>query len=159
MSGRSRQNGVFITLEGGEGAGKSTQARLLRSWLNAMGIGVVLTREPGGSPNSECLRDLLLASPDTPLREMMIPDSLRLHVTDGLEVLSEFFDDHSFIGVPVVDEGQQLRGVLHRRAVQEAEEQHGFQHHADGRRQVQHGLQLLAPHDQRSQQQGHDGDG
>ena len=61
MSGHSGPNGVFITLEGGEGAGKSTQARLLQSWLGDMGIEVVLTREPGGSPNAECLRDLLLS--------------------------------------------------------------------------------------------------
>ena len=61
MSGRSGRDGVFITLEGGEGAGKSTQARLLQSWLNDRDIEVVLTREPGGSANAECLRDLLLA--------------------------------------------------------------------------------------------------
>jgi dTMP kinase len=52
--------GLFITLEGGEGAGKSTQARRLKSWLAGFGIDVVLTREPGGSPNAECLRDMLL---------------------------------------------------------------------------------------------------
>jgi len=60
VSGRSGQDGVFITLEGGEGAGKSTQARLLQSWLGDMGLNVMLTREPGGSPNAESLRDLLL---------------------------------------------------------------------------------------------------
>ena len=54
------RSGRFITLEGGEGAGKSTQAHLLQSWLAGRGIKTVLTREPGGSPNAECLRDLLL---------------------------------------------------------------------------------------------------
>ncbi len=52
--------GIFITLEGGEGAGKSTQARLMQSWLAGEGCEVVLTREPGGSPHAECLRELLL---------------------------------------------------------------------------------------------------
>ncbi|MBV8574182.1 MAG: dTMP kinase [Acetobacteraceae bacterium] len=53
--------GVFITLEGGEGAGKSTQARLLTEHLAGRGIDVLLTREPGGSPGSERLRSLLLS--------------------------------------------------------------------------------------------------
>jgi dTMP kinase len=53
--------GVFITLEGGEGAGKSTQARLLAEHLAGRGIDVLLTREPGGSPGSERLRSLLLS--------------------------------------------------------------------------------------------------
>ena len=52
---------MFITLEGGEGAGKSTQARLLADALVASGIPAVLTREPGGSPGAEVLRGLLLS--------------------------------------------------------------------------------------------------
>jgi dTMP kinase len=50
----------FITLEGGEGAGKTTQARLLADALTARGIEVVRTREPGGAPGAERLRELLL---------------------------------------------------------------------------------------------------
>ncbi len=53
--------GKFITLEGVEGAGKSTQARLLRERLEQKGHKVVLTREPGGSPRAEEIRDLLLS--------------------------------------------------------------------------------------------------
>ena len=52
--------GHFIALEGGEGAGKSTQARLLAQALEARGIAVVLTREPGGTPGAEAIRGLLL---------------------------------------------------------------------------------------------------
>lgn len=52
--------GQFITLEGGEGAGKSTQARLLRDRLVADGRSVMLTREPGGAPGAEQIRDLLV---------------------------------------------------------------------------------------------------
>lgn len=52
--------GRFIVFEGGEGAGKSTQARLLADALTQAGVPVVLTREPGGAPGAEALRRLLL---------------------------------------------------------------------------------------------------
>ena len=54
--------GKFIALEGGEGAGKSTQARLLSAALQARGLGCVITREPGGTPGAEAIRDLLLGT-------------------------------------------------------------------------------------------------
>jgi dTMP kinase len=53
--------GRFITLEGGEGAGKSTQAQYLHKRLAAQGIKSLLTREPGGSPRAEAIRAVLLA--------------------------------------------------------------------------------------------------
>lgn len=53
--------GRFITFEGGEGAGKSTQARLLADALCDLGVPVLQTREPGGSPGAELLRELLLS--------------------------------------------------------------------------------------------------
>jgi dTMP kinase len=52
--------GKFIALEGGEGAGKSTQAQMLVEALRARGIDVVATREPGGTPGAETIRQLLL---------------------------------------------------------------------------------------------------
>jgi dTMP kinase len=52
--------GRFVTLEGGEGAGKTTQSALLAEALAARGIGVLRTREPGGSPAAELLRGILL---------------------------------------------------------------------------------------------------
>ena len=52
--------GAFIAFEGGEGAGKSTQARLLAEALAERGIAAELTREPGGTPGAEAIRDLLL---------------------------------------------------------------------------------------------------
>jgi len=53
----------FISIEGGEGCGKSTQARLLARWLEEQGVSVVLTREPGGTPGAEAVRQLLLHPP------------------------------------------------------------------------------------------------
>lgn len=52
--------GVFLSLEGGEGAGKSTQAQRLAAALEARGIHVVLTREPGGTEGAEAIRGLLM---------------------------------------------------------------------------------------------------
>ena len=55
--------GRFIAFEGGEGAGKSTQARLLVEALEARGIACMLTREPGGTPGAEAIHSLLLDPP------------------------------------------------------------------------------------------------
>ena len=57
----SPEHGRFITLEGGEGAGKSTQARLLADALCDLGYPVLRTREPGGAPGAEFLREVLLS--------------------------------------------------------------------------------------------------
>ncbi|MEO7564464.1 MAG: dTMP kinase [Sphingomicrobium sp.] len=54
------KRGKFITLEGGEGVGKSTQARALGAALKERGIDCLVTREPGGSPGAEAIRALLL---------------------------------------------------------------------------------------------------
>lgn len=56
--------GRFITLEGGEGVGKSTQLKALAEALRARGLEIVTTREPGGSPGAEAIRSLLLDGPD-----------------------------------------------------------------------------------------------
>jgi len=53
--------GKFISLEGGEGAGKSTQVRALAEALKSRGLDVLVTREPGGSEGAEKIRELLLA--------------------------------------------------------------------------------------------------
>lgn len=52
--------GIFVTLEGGEGGGKTTQIARLADWLRRRGLDVVTTREPGGSPGAEEIRKLLV---------------------------------------------------------------------------------------------------
>lgn len=68
--------GKFITLEGGEGVGKSTQAALLRTALEARGVEAVITREPGGTAFAEAVRDFILhgsrSTPATPLAETLM---------------------------------------------------------------------------------------
>ena len=59
MTGMSIE-GVFISFEGGEGSGKSTQTKLLKEWLEKNGEAVLLTREPGGTPLGNQLREILL---------------------------------------------------------------------------------------------------
>jgi len=54
--------GRFITLEGGEGAGKSTQAERLAARLRTHAISVAVTREPGGSPGADIMRHVLLST-------------------------------------------------------------------------------------------------
>jgi dTMP kinase len=56
--------GRFISLEGGEGVGKSTQVQALAAALNDRGLDVLVTREPGGSPGAEAIRELLLSGSD-----------------------------------------------------------------------------------------------
>src|SRR6516162_3836459 len=59
--------GKFITFEGGEGTGKSTQAAMLGARLESHGLAVQLTREPGGSPGAEIIRHVLLTGAAKPL--------------------------------------------------------------------------------------------
>lgn len=63
----------FITLEGGEGSGKTTQGKILSIWLAASGFSVLRTREPGGSAGAEAIRGLLLGrSGWDPIAEMTL---------------------------------------------------------------------------------------
>jgi len=83
--------GYFITLEGGEGAGKSTQARRLAAALAAAGVPVLRTREPGGAPGAERIRDLLLSpgSWDSLTEAMLHFAARREHVVRSIRPMLE----------------------------------------------------------------------
>lgn len=98
----------FITLEGGEGAGKSTQIRLLEHALSARGHDVVTTREPGGSPGAEEIRKLLVqGEPERwdPLVETLllfaaradhVANTIRPALARGAIVLCDRFTDSTY---------------------------------------------------------------
>ncbi|MFD2251013.1 dTMP kinase [Pseudochelatococcus lubricantis] len=79
--------GLFITLEGGEGVGKSTQMRLLAARLEARGLEVVATREPGGSPKAEAIREAILSGRTKflgPMAEALLFSAARIDHLDSL---------------------------------------------------------------------------
>ena len=81
------QLGRFITFEGGEGAGKSTQVARLVERLRTLGLEALATREPGGTPNAEALRKLLLeglVEKFSPASEAMIFSAARIDHLDKL---------------------------------------------------------------------------
>jgi dTMP kinase len=99
--------GRFITFEGGEGVGKSNHAGLLADRLKALGIGVVLTREPGGSPGAEAIRHVLLSGVAKPLgaeteailfaaaRDDHVRTTIEPALASGRWVISDRFFDSS----------------------------------------------------------------
>lgn len=75
MSGGEQPRGRLITLEGVEGAGKSTNLEWIREYLEQQGVHPLVTREPGGTPLAEAIRELLLAvrdEPVVPLTELLL---------------------------------------------------------------------------------------
>lgn len=95
--------GRFIVLEGGDGVGKSTQAVLLSSFMDARGIPHVLTREPGGTPVGEAIREILLGRADFDMpaetelllmlaaRATFVRDVVRPALAEGKVVLADRF--------------------------------------------------------------------
>lgn len=100
--------GLFVTLEGPEGAGKSTNREYLAERLRACGVDVVLTREPGGTPLAERIRELLLTPADEPMAvdtELLLVFAARAqHLTQvirpalerGAVVLCDRFTDATY---------------------------------------------------------------
>ena len=105
--------GRFIAFEGGEGMGKSTQARLLADWLQRDGIKVELTREPGGTPGAEAIRNLLLSPPGegwTPEAEAVVRDSVGNVLADG-DTVTVIKDLKVKGSSAVVKVGTKVRGI------------------------------------------------
>lgn len=101
--------GRFITLEGGEGVGKTTNVRFMVDYLRARGVEVVQTREPGGSPQAERIRELLLApTVDDPLvadtelllmfaaRAQHLASTIRPALARGAIVVCDRFTDATY---------------------------------------------------------------
>jgi dTMP kinase len=97
--------GRFITLEGIDGAGKSSHLQALQAWLAARCAEVLVTREPGGTPLAERLRELVLHAPMDPLTEALVVFAARRdHLQQVIEpalargacVLCDRFTDASF---------------------------------------------------------------
>lgn len=111
----------FIVLEGVEGAGKSTQVRLLGAWLSAAGIPWVAAREPGGTPVGEAIRGVLLEARDLDVpaetelflmlgaRAAFVRDVVRPALDRGDVVIADRFDFSTFAyqgygrGIPLED--------------------------------------------------------
>jgi dTMP kinase len=97
--------GHFITFEGGEGTGKSTQAKLLLARLKSLGIDALLTREPGGSPGAEAVRHVLLSGAAKPLgpyaetilfaaaRDDHVRSTIKPALEQGTWIISDRFAD------------------------------------------------------------------
>jgi dTMP kinase len=83
------QRGKFLTLEGTEGVGKSTNLIYVRDWLLARGVAVVVSREPGGTPLAEEIRSLLLAKRDEKVDEtaelLLVFAARAQHLKDVIE--------------------------------------------------------------------------
>lgn len=102
------KRGRFIVLEGGEGAGKSTAARHVKDWLQERGRSVVLTREPGGSPLAEAIRETVLRqwpekmAPETETLLMLaaraahLAQTVRPALARGDDVVCDRFSDSTY---------------------------------------------------------------
>lgn len=97
--------GQFVTFEGIDGAGKSTQIGFVERWLRERGVDTVLTREPGGTPIGEALRELILHRPMHPRTETLLMFAARCeHVAEviapalaaGRWVLCDRFTDATY---------------------------------------------------------------
>ncbi|MET0356637.1 MAG: dTMP kinase [Cellvibrio sp.] len=100
--------GKFLSIEGTEGVGKSTNLVFVRDWLQARGIEVVVTREPGGTPLAEEIRSLLLAKRDEQVdetaelllvfaaRAQHIAQIIKPALARGAWVLSDRFTDATY---------------------------------------------------------------
>lgn len=113
-------NAQFISLDGIDGAGKSTNFAVMKAWFAARNLPVVFTREPGGTPAGEALREILL-NPETRVslrtetllmfaaRQQHLEDVILPNLANGVHVVTDRFTDATFAyqgggrGVPLED--------------------------------------------------------
>lgn len=128
MQANKPKPGLFITVEGVEGAGKSTQLSLILQYLQDNGIDVISTREPGGTPFAESVRELLLANRDEKVdqvtelllmfaaRSQHLTELIKPAIAEGKWVVCDRFTDATYayqgggrqLGFDLVAELEQL---------------------------------------------------
>jgi dTMP kinase len=104
------RRGLFVTFEGSEGCGKSTQIKLLSAWLRERGHDAVLTREPGGTPAGDAIRHLLQHAPEghglvpeaelflfAASRSQLVREVIRPALDGGRVVISDRFHDSTAV--------------------------------------------------------------
>ncbi len=118
---------LFVTFEGPEGSGKTTQARSLASYLESRGLPVVCTREPGGTPISEQIRQIILSKENQAIRDetevllfsaaraQIVAELIRPALAEGKIVLSDRYADSTiaYQGYGLGLDRQALRAVTH----------------------------------------------
>ena len=103
------REGYFISFEGGDGSGKSTQIQILREFLEERGYDVILTREPGGTPISEKIRSIILDKANSEMDDMteallyaaaraqLVSQVIRPALEEGKVVICDRFVDSSMV--------------------------------------------------------------
>ena len=126
--------GIFITIEGPDGAGKTTQRELLKEYLEKKGYDVLITRDPGGNPISEAIREVILNKDFTEMgymtelllyasaRAQLVKENIKPALDAGQAVIADRFVDSSAVyqgigrglGVDTVDKVNEfaLQGIM-----------------------------------------------
>lgn len=106
---REKMKGIFITMEGPDGAGKSTQIDMLKSYLNDRGYDVLITRDPGGNEISEAIRQIILNKDFTEMgymtelllyasaRAQLVKENIKPALEAGKAVIADRFIDSSAV--------------------------------------------------------------
>ena len=101
--------GIFITMEGPDGAGKTTQIELLKDYLNKKGYDVLITRDPGGNAVSEAIREVILNKDFTEMgymtelllyaaaRAQLVKENIKPALSAGKAVIADRFVDSSAV--------------------------------------------------------------
>jgi len=122
-------NNLFITFEGGDGSGKSTQVNLLKDYLDNLNFETIKTREPGGTPSAEILRDLLTTGEVekwTPMSEALLMWAARYEhliqviepaLNSGKNVICDRFYDSTYAYQGIahnlgIDEMEKLKKII-----------------------------------------------
>jgi dTMP kinase len=109
LGDKNMKRGMFITVEGTDGSGKSTQIEMMKDYINNKGIDVVLTREPGGTTISEKIRSIILDPENTKMADMtelllyaasraqLVDEIIRPAIEQGKTVIADRFIDSSYV--------------------------------------------------------------